>query len=379
MKENFNKKYFPGKTRIGVMGSGQLGRMFAQKAIERGYSVNCYSPEGDTPTGKVGVVETIGEYSDSNALNEFLSSIDLLTFEFENIPSEALNVIEDYSKQTGLRVSPSIESIRISQNRFKEKNFFNLYGLKTTPYFYLDSIEALATVQDKIKFPCILKTNQFGYDGKGQGKFSDLAELENYLKSQNRIDHIVEEIVNFSAEISVVACRFPSGKILYYPPSENIHKNHILDFSIHPARISQSLNEKAIEATKILLNSLNYEGVLALEFFVSGEDVICNEFAPRPHNSGHFSMDAADLSQFELQLLTLCNLEPSISSLQTKSCIMKNIIGFDFDGREESFLNRLQSIEYKLHLYQKTAAKSGRKMGHWNYLGDKLYREAFPS
>ncbi|MBK8394372.1 MAG: 5-(carboxyamino)imidazole ribonucleotide synthase [Leptospiraceae bacterium] len=360
------------------MGSGQLGRMFAQKAIERGYEVYCYSPEVDSPCARVGVKEFVGEYSDKIKLSNFLNSIDLLTFEFENIPKDTLDIIEEYINKTGIRVSPPINSIRISQNRFKEKNFFNQNGLKTTQYYYLDSLNSLEQIKDKIIFPCILKTNQFGYDGKGQGKFSSYSELENYLKSQPNIDHIIEAIVNFSCEISVVASRFANGKILYFPPSENIHKNHILDFSIHPARISKYLSDKAILATKTLLESLDYEGVLALEFFISGDDVICNEFAPRPHNSGHFSMDASDFSQFELQLLTLCNLEPTISVLNTKPCVMRNIIGFDYQGKEPNYLDRLESIDYKLHLYQKKEAKVGRKMGHWNYLGEKSYSIAFP-
>ena len=377
IQENKNT-IIPGKHVLGVMGSGQLGRMFAQKAQQRGYTVKCYSPEKNTPAGKAGVIETVGEYSDSGKLIEFLKSIDALTFEFENIPKDALDTIEKFANETGLRVSPSVEAIRISQNRFIEKEFFNRQGLTTTPYLYMHSLDELYAIKNLIKFPCILKTNQFGYDGKGQGKFSNFLELESHLKSLEKVDHILEEIVNFSCEISVVACRFESGKVLFYSPSENIHKDHILDFTIHPARIDNELKQKAIDATKILLNSLNYQGVLALEFFVNGDQVICNEFAPRPHNSGHFSMDAARLSQFELQLLTLCNLEPDILEIESAPCIMKNIIGFDFQGKEDKFISRLKSYDYKLHLYQKSEPKKGRKMGHWNYLGSKPFQEAFP-
>ncbi len=366
----------PSKSVLGVMGSGQLGRMFAQKAKERGYTVKCYSPEENSPAAKAGVIETVGDYEDYPKLKSFLRSIDALTFEFENIPAKALYTIEEVSRETGLRVSPSVESIRISQNRFLEKEFFNRNGLKTTAYLYLNNLDGLYANQ--IKFPCILKTNQFGYDGKGQGKFQNFSELEFFLKSQKNVDHIIEDIVNFSCEISVVAARFSSGKILYYPPSENTHKNHILDFSIHPAGVSETIKKKAIEATQILLTALDYVGVLALEFFVSNEDVICNEFAPRPHNSGHFSMDAARISQFELQLLTLCNIELDIAKLEASPCVMKNIIGFDFSEKEKDYLEFLKKNDYRLHLYQKDQAKIGRKMGHWNYLGNKSYLDAFP-
>jgi 5-(carboxyamino)imidazole ribonucleotide synthase len=373
-----NNILMPVKSVLGVMGSGQLGRMFAQKAKERGYVVKCYSPEDNTPSGKAGVIETVGEYSDSTKLTSFLKSIDALTFEFENIPEEALSTIEQVEKEIGLIVSPSVESIRISQNRFKEKEFFNRNDLKTTAYLYLRSLEDLYEIQEKVQFPCILKTNQFGYDGKGQSKFQNFSELESFLKSQEKIDHILEEIVNFSCEISVVACRFHSGKILFYPPSENTHKNHILDISIHPARVSIEIQNRAVKATQVLLAALNYVGVLALEFFVKDGNVICNEFAPRPHNSGHFSMDAARVSQFELQLLTLCNLETDMEKIETKQCIMKNIIGFDFTEYERIYTEFLKKSDYRLHLYQKEEAKTGRKMGHWNYLGNKSYLEAFP-
>ena len=378
MNRKDDKILLPAKSTLGVMGSGQLGRMFAQKAKERGYAVKCYSPETNTPAGKAGVIEVVGNYTDSEKLKTFLRSIDALTFEFENIPEAALHTISEVINETGLRVAPSVESIRISQNRFKEKEFFNQIGLKTTSYLYLNNIETLYSNQDKLQFPCILKTNQFGYDGKGQGKFQNFSELELFLKSQPKIDHIVEQIVNFSCEISVVACRFQSGKMLFYPPSENTHKNHILDISIHPARVSDEIKSKAMEATRVLLTSLNYVGVLALEFFVTEKDVICNEFAPRPHNSGHFSMDASRFSQFELQLLTLCNLELDMDHLQTKTCVMKNIIGFDFMEKEKMYTEFLMRNDYRLHLYQKDEAKIGRKMGHWNYLGNKSYDEAFP-
>jgi 5-(carboxyamino)imidazole ribonucleotide synthase len=375
---NRDVKLIPTKSVLGVMGSGQLGRMFAQKAKERGYTVKCFSPESNSPAFKAGVIETVADYDDYSTLKNFLQSIDALTFEFENIPASALNTIEEVSKETGLRVSPSVNSIRISQNRFKEKEYFNQIGLKTAAYIYLKDLEDLHANKSKTQFPCILKTNQFGYDGKGQGKFQNFSELESFLKTQKTIDHLIEEIINFSCEISVVACRFDSGKILFYPPSENTHKNHILDVSIHPARVSEHIKEKAIEATKKLLVALDYVGVLALEFFVSNDNVICNEFAPRPHNSGHFSMDACYISQFELQLLTLCNLEISLEKLETIPCIMKNIIGFDFSEKESSYVNFLSSDEYRLHLYQKDQPKIGRKMGHWNYLGNKAFFEAFP-
>ncbi len=372
------KLFLPSESKLGVMGSGQLGRMFAQKAKERGYSVSCYSPEKNSPAFKAGCIEYVGDYTDKVSIREFLDNIDALTFEFENIPEAALSVIEEYVQNKNLRVCPSVNSIRISQNRFKEKENFRKIGLNTTDYIYLNSLESLYENKNTIEYPCILKTNQFGYDGKGQHKIKDFSDLEKIIKQSKSIDYIIEKIVDFSCEISIVAGRFDSGKILYYLPSENSHKNHILDISIHPASINHELTEAAIQAVKNLLSSLNYVGVLALEFFVKETQLICNEFAPRPHNSGHFSMDASNFSQFEMQLHTLTNLEPDMEEIKTNPCVMKNIIGFDFMDLKETSIERLKKSEYKLHLYQKEEPKKGRKMGHWNYLGKLEAKDAFP-
>jgi 5-(carboxyamino)imidazole ribonucleotide synthase len=365
------KLYPPAK--LGVMGSGQLGRMFAQRAIEKGYSVKVFSPDKNSPSSKVGASEIVSDYENLESLKEFLDSIQALTFEFENIPEKTLNFIEDYSKKNNLRVCPSVSALKIAQDRFKEKNFFKSIGLKVTDFYEVGETTDLNQLCSEIEFPFIMKTNRFGYDGKGQKKIHTKKELEEYLTDFRIKDHIIEKIIPFDKEISVIGARFDSGKMLIYPASENIHRNHILDYTIHPASIDSSLLEKAKLYTQILLEKLDYVGVLGLELFVKENELICNEFAPRPHNSGHYTMNASLYSQFDLQLFALTNIELEVDSIATKNSIMKNIIGFD----AENYLHLLTKPDLFYHDYQKSEPKMGRKMGHWNYIGNNSKEEVF--
>jgi 5-(carboxyamino)imidazole ribonucleotide synthase len=360
---------------LGVLGSGQLGRMFTQSATKLGYTVHVYSPSLDTPAKMVGAVEFVGNYSDTQKLSEFLDSIDALTFEFENIPDEALNFIDEYIETEGLRVYPSTFAIRTSNNRTKEKNFFKSIGIPVTNFLPLKGEISSITDLSNIKFPAILKTNKFGYDGKGQRKFLSREEFLNFQVATSQFDHILEEIVPFDLEISVIGARFYNGKMFIYPPSKNIHVNHILDETIHPASISGKLLKEAEDLTKNLLEKLNYIGVLGVEFFVKGELLIGNEFAPRPHNSGHFTIDGANYSQFDLQLFALTGIIEDLN-LETHPTVMKNIIGEPFFNDKDLYPYYLKNPNYKIHLYQKKEILPGRKLGHINYLGeykDKLF------
>ena len=220
-----------------------------------------------------------------------------------------------------------------------------------------------------IKFPAILKTNQFGYDGKGQRKYTTREEFLTDLISITNFDHILEEEVPFDIEISVIGARFANGKIVTYPASKNIHKNHILDLTIHPANISDKLKKEAEEHTKNLLEKIDYIGVLGLEFFLKDDLLLGNEFAPRPHNSGHFTMDSANFSQFDLQVLCLTGIVDDLS-LKTYPSVMKNMVGDEFFKHKETLKKLIENSEYYIHLYQKKEVISGRKMGHINYLGE---------
>lgn len=373
------KSIYP-KAKLGILGSGQLGRMFSAEAIQMGYEVYTYSPDANSPSSKIGAKNFFGEYDDIDRLHSFLESIDCLGFEFENISEKCLSYLESYQTKKNFPICPNPNSIRIAQNRNLEKNLFKSIGLKHAEFFYMDSIEKFKQIKEQIKFPCILKTNRFGYDGKGQFKFSTISELENFFLSKSSFDYLIEEVISFEEEISIIAARFHSGKKLYFRPSKNIHKNHILDFTIHPAKISEQILKKAIEQVSILLDKLNYIGVLGLEFFLKGDDLICNEFAPRPHNSGHFSQNSSSISQFKLQIYTMTNREPNLESeiIHTKNSIMKNIIGFDFLNYDNLFKELLKKENYFYHDYQKEEMVEKRKMGHINYIGDLDLESSFP-
>ncbi|HMV77972.1 MAG TPA: 5-(carboxyamino)imidazole ribonucleotide synthase [Leptospiraceae bacterium] len=356
-------------SRLGVMGSGQLGRMFTQSASAMGFRVKVYSPDSDTPSKFAGAEEFTGNYEDAETVWKFLSETDALTFEFENIPEKCLSAIDDYCRNVrAIPVCPSTDSIRISQNRIKEKTYFNSIGLKTAPFIPVNS-ESSREVLGKFNYPAILKTNTFGYDGKGQTKFSSSEDLFRFLSEHSQTEFILEEKISFDAEISVIGSRTENGEIFCYKASENLHENHILSKTVHPANMDESLLKKAEELTAVLLNSLKYVGVLGLEFFVRGNELLCNEFAPRPHNSGHFSMDSGFCSQFDLQLFSLVFESLPFRPKDSSPCIMYNIIGEEFYRSPDSWIrDRAQGDEWRLHLYQKNLPRPGRKMGHLNVL-----------
>ncbi|TGK04516.1 5-(carboxyamino)imidazole ribonucleotide synthase [Leptospira selangorensis] len=361
--------------RLGVMGSGQLGRMFAQEAIRMGYQVSVYSPERNSPASLVGASETVAPYEDENSLQIFLKSIDALTFEFENIPGAELNFISEYSKKNSLPVFPSPECIRIAQHRIREKTLFSKLGLPTVPFYPITNKAEATKAAETSKFPAVLKTSSFGYDGKGQTKFKTKEEFRAWVGSlgQEPLDLILEEWYEFDKEGSVILARDQKGNILCYSPSENIHKNHILDTTIHPGNFSDSIKKQMVESAKILAEGIDYIGVFGLEFFIKGDKIVLNEFAPRPHNSGHFSQNGANISQFQLQLRCLTGL-PLPSELSSQPSSMKNILGQDYLPDSDLWAKYLSDERYTLHLYGKSDPRQDRKMGHWNYVGDRAER-----
>ncbi|MCB1176548.1 MAG: ATP-grasp domain-containing protein, partial [Leptospiraceae bacterium] len=236
---------FPGK-KLGVFGSGQLGRMFTQSAAKMGYKVVVYSPESNSPASKAGALEYVGDYQDKEKVFGFLDSVEAITFEFENIPEKTLTFIKEYVKTRRPIVSrPSPECIEISQNRLKEKNFFQKIGLKTVNFYPIQNKEEVLELLESYSYPSILKTNRFGYDGKGQQKVNSPEELEKIIGEIKELDHILEEKLEFEKELSIIISRFNSGKIISYLPSENIHKDHILDLTIHPVWIDEEILKKA--------------------------------------------------------------------------------------------------------------------------------------
>ncbi|MBM9502495.1 5-(carboxyamino)imidazole ribonucleotide synthase [Leptospira sp. 201903071] len=350
------------------MGSGQLARMFALEAIPSGYEVSVYSPELHSPASGVGAKEFVFEYENKEALLSFLKSIDALTFEFENIPEIALSTIEEFQNASDLLVHPSPNCVRIAQNRWKEKSSFRKAAIPTVNFYPVFTNQDREETPSKVQYPCILKTNTMGYDGKGQVKCKSKEELISALSNLKELNHIVEEFFPFTSEASVIFARFQDGAISYFRPSLNIHKDHILDLTFHPGNFSPSVEKNLVDYAKKLAEEIDYIGVFGIEFFIKDEEILCNEFAPRPHNSGHFSQDSGSLSQFSLQLRTLCNL-PAPKEIPVRPITMKNILGEDYKPGSKLWTTTLGNPHFHLHLYGKTEARKGRKMGHWNYSG----------
>jgi len=358
------------KNKIGILGSGQLGQMMIQEANLLGFETICYSPDSDSPSKKAGALEIVGEYSDHEKLSDFLSRIDVLSFEFENIPGDTLAFLEDYSLKNKLNIYPPPSSLKIAQDRFLEKSHFQKLGLKTPKFHHLTKENAGDPVP--FGYPWIIKTLRFGYDGKGQSKVKDDLEFANFKSSHfssGKEEYLIEEVIPFDLEISVILCRFLDGKSLSYGAIENIHKNHILDISIFPARVSEDLKNRAVSIAETLADSLSYIGTIGVEFFVKDGDLYLNEFAPRPHNSGHFSQNCSSFSQFLLHILAITN-GPHPSKFIPKPTVMKNILGHDYSNSLKKCFEFIRDDRYNLHLYLKEEPRTGRKMGHINFQGN---------
>ena len=344
---------------IGILGSGQLGRMFAIDARRMGYRVHTFSPESDTPTGQVADFETCAEYEDLDAVEEFARNVDVITFEFENVP---FITVETAEKQAPVR--PRGEVLHIAQNRLREKTFLAKNGFPHTPFAHVETLEELKNSIVEIGIPCILKTAGFGYDGKGQVKIRSTGEIENAFANLKNQAAVLEAFVEFEKEVSVVAARDSSGNFAHYGTIENAHTNHILDVSFAPAFLSPKIENEAVEIARQILAKLDVVGVLCVEFFVTkDEKLLVNELAPRPHNSGHLTVDACITSQFEQQLRAVCGL-PLGSTEYLRPAAMANLLGDLWEKGEPDWNRALQFPNIKLHLYGKRHARGGRKMGH---------------
>lgn len=336
---------------IGILGGGQLGRMTALAAAELGYKVHVFTPEHDSPTEHICFKTTNADYLDEAALTKFASEVELVSFEFENIPYETLEILEEHAP-----VFPSSKVIKICQNRLREKDFVNSLEIGTAPYMRVTNRDELEAAVREIGTPSILKTTEMGYDGKGQQK---LENLLSQVELKDGVEYVLEGFVPFSMEISVIVARGKDSKTACYAPCENVHKNHILDITIAPARIPQALADKAQKIAVKIANGLDLVGVLAVEMFVVGDDLLVNELAPRPHNSGHHTTDSCITGQFEQFVRAICGL-PLGSPKQHTNAEMKNLIGADVVEAQKY----LTDVNAKLHLYGKNDAREGRKMGH---------------
>lgn len=357
-------KILPNST-IGVFGSGQLGRMFAIEARKMGYRVHTFSPESDTPTGQVADIETTASYADLDAVRSFARSVDVITFEFENVPSATVEAAAESTP-----VHPRGEVLHTTQNRLREKIFLSTNGFPVTPFRSVKVIDDLFRAADEMGLPGVLKTAGFGYDGKGQAKISARGEIDAAYAAMNGQDAVLEAYVDFEKEVSVVCARGIDGEFTSYGVIENRHANHILDVSFAPAIVSERTFNEATELARSISETLRYVGTLCIEFFLTkDEKLIVNELAPRPHNSGHLTFDACVTSQFEQQVRAVCGL-PLGSTEFHRPAAMANLLGDLWQNGEPDWAAALADQEVKLHLYGKAEPKTGRKMGHLTVMGE---------
>ncbi len=344
---------------MGILGGGQLGRMLAIAARRMGYRVHAYEPQPDCPAGQICDVEVNAPYTDSASLRAFAEGVDVISFEFENIPRSAVEAVASLRP-----VRPRGEVLHICQNREREKTFLQANGFPCAPFRVVDSGEALRMALAEIGTPAVLKTADFGYDGKGQLKIMCEVDEEAIWKQFGAPRGVLERWIPFQAELSVVCARGLDGAIAAFPVSENIHTNHILDLSIVPARFSPAILDKAESLASEIARRLDVIGLLAVEFFLtSNGELLVNELAPRPHNSGHFTFDACVTSQFEQQLRAVCGL-PLGSPELLRPVVMWNILGDLWKNGAPDWSTVLKNPKAKLHLYGKSEARPGRKMGH---------------
>ena len=357
------KPVLPGAA-VGVLGGGQLGRMFAIAARRMGYRVHTYSPETDTPTGQVADVEITASYSDLDRVREFARNVSVVTFEFENVPAEAAAAAAQFTD-----VRPAGSVLHTTQNRVREKSYLAAAGIPVTPFTPVESIESLRNAIARHGCPAILKTAGFGYDGKGQVRITRPENAEAAWDAIARCPAVLESFIDFECEISVVAARGLDGSFSAFTPVQNVHHRQILDISVAPAPVSERVHNRAVEITRAVLEKLNVVGVLCVEFFVTRQgELMINELAPRPHNSGHYTFDACVTSQFEQQLRAVCGL-PLGSTEQLRPAAMANLLGDLWSNGEPNWAAACAFPGVKLHLYGKLEPRPGRKMGHLTALG----------
>ncbi|MGH9201701.1 MAG: 5-(carboxyamino)imidazole ribonucleotide synthase [Vicinamibacterales bacterium] len=349
---------------LGVLGGGPLGRMFAIAARRMGYRVHTFSPEEDTPTGQVADVEVTASYDDVDALRAFAGQVAVVTFEFEHVPTEAVDAVEALAP-----VRPSVVALHTTQLRTREKTFLADRGFPTAPFAPAATLDELSDAVALIGTPAIVKTAAFGYDGKGQHVIKTAADVEAIWAAIGHQEAVVEKLVSLQTELSVIAARGLDGHIVEYPVFENRRHNHILDLATAPALVPRAIAEQAFEITRAVLEELRYVGVLCIEFFLDSHgQLMVNGLVPRPHNSGHLTFDAAVTSQFEQQVRAICGL-PLGSTELLRPAAMVNLMGDLWMNGEPDWAAACRVSDVKLHLYGKSSPQRGSKMGHLTAMG----------
>lgn len=344
----------PGAT-IGILGGGQLGRMLALAGARLGLKAHILAPEPDSPAFAVAAACTVASYGDEAALSAFAASIDCATYEFENVPAEAVDFLE-----ARLPVRPGSKALRMAQDRVAEKRLAAGIGARTVAFAEIDDVHDIVRSLEAVGLPAILKTRRFGYDGKGQAKLSEAAGAAAAHAAIGGMPAILESLVAFDRELSVVAARGADGLFSAFEPTENEHRDHILHRSFVPARISRLLAAEALAITQRIGEALGHVGVFAVEFFALGDIPYVNEIAPRVHNSGHWTLDGAETSQFEQHMRAVAGWPLGATGRLAPHVVMTNLIGDEADA----WASLLAEPGARLHLYGKAQARLGRKMGH---------------
>lgn len=360
----------PGQT-LGVLGGGQLGRMFAQAAERLGYRVHIFEPAKDSPAGEVSAKEFNAPYTDGEVLASFARSCAAVTYEFENVPVEPLWKIEKLT-----RLLPHWSVLEACQNRLREKHWLRKNNFPHVPFIEVEAGDDLGAAIRRLGLPCVVKTADFGYDGKGQLKVTTEDAIPRATEAFARQRAVVEKFIDFKCELSVIVARREDGAIKTFPVAENIHTKHILDFSIVPARSHAATLAEAEQLGRAIAEKIGLVGLLAIELFLTDRgEILVNELAPRPHNSGHWSLDACATSQFEQHVRALCGLPLGDTSV-VKPVVMVNILGDAWRPTAAGVLTEpnwaalLGEPNVKLHLYGKRDPRPGRKMGHFTVTGE---------
>lgn len=348
-----NEPLSPGQS-IGILGGGQLGRMIAMAAARLGFRTHIFEPGAAPPAAQTANQTTTASYDDLDALKAFAESVDVVTYEFENVPAEALDVIEAL-----VPIRPSRQALAVSQDRLTEKTFLTEIGLETALFAPVNDDATLAQAIATTGLPAILKTRRLGYDGKGQARLRDTHDGPEALEAMAGADSILEGFVSFDREISVISARSADGHIACFEPGENVHKDGILHTTTVPASIDAPLRERAFGVAGTIVTALDYIGVMGVELFVSGERLLVNEIAPRVHNSGHWTEAGAVIDQFEQHVRAIAGW-PLVDPLRHSDVEMTNLIGDDV----HAVADIANETGAKLHLYGKAEARPGRKMGH---------------
>ena len=341
---------------IGILGGGQLGRMLAVAASRLGLKAHIFEPGANPPAGHVADQVTTASYEDDAALRRFAQSVDVITYEFENIPTSALDILDQIRP-----IYPGRRALAISQDRLSEKEFLTGLGLKVAPYANVTTAAEAEAAAQSIGTPSILKTRRMGYDGKGQIRLKDASDMAEAWQAMQGAPSVLEGFINFSHEISVIAARASDGQVACYDPGENVHREGILHSTTVPATLTAAQRMDAVLLAGQILNALDYVGVMGVELFVTPDGLIVNEIAPRVHNSGHWTQNGCDICQFEQHIRAVAGW-PLGDGTRHSDIRMENLIGADMDRVPE-----LRKTNAALHLYGKSEVKPGRKMGHVNF------------